>query len=260
MTQDLRHDGERRIINDHAALRVLLVQVVAARIERAHEVLAAYPVGLLDIAGDGVIHRRRRVAVVRGLLGLELLQELLVLLVILGDLAALHAFLELAAHALDGLPVRLLHGGVGRRARGVPCHVHAPLGKGSVRPVLTECREVPLAEAGIVLQDDLLQLGHWSIRRHRHDRNEFHFVVLRRRKAEVTAQDHEDALPLVADERTKLKQLRGFLQRFGQPLESLIRPLPRIRWESRDLAGIRAHLVDADPNCKAFNSLPFVMH
>ena len=157
--QDLRHDAERRVIHDHAALWVLLVLIVAARVERADELVTAQPVGLLHITDDGVIHRRRSVAVICGFLELELLEEFLVLFVLFRDLAARHAFLEFSLHALDFLLRRLAHGRIGRWPCGVPCHVDAPVAEVELGPVLAEHAQVPGAERAVVLEDDLLQLG-----------------------------------------------------------------------------------------------------
>ena len=76
---DLRQDAEGRIVDDDAAGLVLLLLVVAARIERPDEVLLVQPVLAGHPVGDGLVDLLRRVAVVGRVLRLELVQELLVL-------------------------------------------------------------------------------------------------------------------------------------------------------------------------------------
>ena len=77
---DLREDGEWRVVDYHAALRVLRVRVVAAREERAHDLRAVDAVAALGPRQDRLVHVRRRVSVVRGVARLELVDELVVLL------------------------------------------------------------------------------------------------------------------------------------------------------------------------------------
>ena len=79
--QDLRQDGKRRIVHDYLALAVFLVLIVSARIKRPHEVLPVQAEFLRHPAGYDVIHVLRRVTVVRGLFGFELLQEIVILFV-----------------------------------------------------------------------------------------------------------------------------------------------------------------------------------
>ena len=79
---DLRQDRKRRIVHDHAARLVLLGGVVAARIEWPNEPRALHVVPARYPVGYRVIYKLRRVAVVRCLFRLELLQELVILFVI----------------------------------------------------------------------------------------------------------------------------------------------------------------------------------
>ena len=79
---DLRQDRKRRIVHDHASRLVLLGGVVSARIEWPHEPRALHVVPARHPVGYRVIYELRRVAVVRCLFRLELLQELVILFVV----------------------------------------------------------------------------------------------------------------------------------------------------------------------------------
>ena len=75
--QDLAQDTERRIVNDDAAC-VVLGLVVAARIKRPAKGRPVQMVFLRDPGGHALVHRLRRVTVVRRFFWLELFDELLV--------------------------------------------------------------------------------------------------------------------------------------------------------------------------------------
>ena len=77
---DFGKNGERGIVNHDFALAIKLVNVVAARIERALKVLALDSVGVGHPVCDRVVDEFRREAVVRGLFRFELVHELLVFL------------------------------------------------------------------------------------------------------------------------------------------------------------------------------------
>ena len=79
--KDLRQNGERRIVHDHAALRILFFLVVAARVKRSDHLRGLHTVLIGHPFRHGLVDGLRRVAVVGRLLDLELLQELVVLLV-----------------------------------------------------------------------------------------------------------------------------------------------------------------------------------
>ena len=94
---DLRQDAEGRVIHDDAAGLVLLLLVVAARIERSDEVLPAESVLSGHPVGDGLVDLLRRVAVVGRVLCLELVQELLVLVfafLCFSDVAGVEPFVQ----------------------------------------------------------------------------------------------------------------------------------------------------------------------
>ena len=104
---DLGEDREGRVVYHHVGRFVLFPLVVALRDEGAHEVRLVQAVVLRHVVGHRLVDDRGRVAVVGGAFGLELSQELLILLVIFGKFARLHALLELPlpllvfAHAVD---------------------------------------------------------------------------------------------------------------------------------------------------------------
>ena len=77
---DLRQDGEGRVVHDDAVLRVLVVHEVAAGEERAHDLLPFQGAQRPHEAQDGVVHLLRGVAVVGGLLCLELVHEAVIVL------------------------------------------------------------------------------------------------------------------------------------------------------------------------------------
>ena len=80
----LRRDAERRVVEDQAPLGVYERLVVAAGVERAHYLRALRDAVLLqDPRLDGLVHLGRREAVVGGVLGLELVHELVVGVVLL---------------------------------------------------------------------------------------------------------------------------------------------------------------------------------
>ena len=79
--EDLCQNTERRVVNDDRVACVLLVLIVAARIKRAHEVVAFYVVLFDDPASDRVIYNIGRVTVIGRFLGLELLEEVVVFVV-----------------------------------------------------------------------------------------------------------------------------------------------------------------------------------
>ena len=76
---DLREDRKRRIINHHAALRVADLRVVSAGIEGPDDRRALEVVILHRPGSDGLVDVRGGVAVVGRQLGLELVDELVVL-------------------------------------------------------------------------------------------------------------------------------------------------------------------------------------
>ena len=84
---DPGEDGERRVVDHDAALRVLEGLVVAARPERPHDVRLLNAPSLSHVVEHDGVHLRRRVAVVRGPLRLELLDEALVVVEALPALA-----------------------------------------------------------------------------------------------------------------------------------------------------------------------------
>ena len=71
---------ERRVVHHAAAVRVVERLVIAARPERPHDVIVGDSPPVAHIAEHNVIDFGRRVAVVGGLLGLELLDEAVVIL------------------------------------------------------------------------------------------------------------------------------------------------------------------------------------
>ena len=83
--------------------------IVATRVERTHEVLAVEPVLVGYPVRHRLIDQLGRVAVVGGLLDLELLHKLLVLLILLADLTCCHALLKLLALSLDGFLIVLAY-------------------------------------------------------------------------------------------------------------------------------------------------------
>ena len=77
---DLRKDRKRRIVYDDIAGVILFLLVVPPRVKRPDEVLGIKLVGVRDPLFHGVVNFLRRVAVVRCMLRLELIQELLILI------------------------------------------------------------------------------------------------------------------------------------------------------------------------------------
>ena len=70
---DLRRDGKRRVVDDHAAVGVFLALVVAAGVERTDDARTLRQLVPLERPRlDGLEDVVRREAVVRGVLGLEL--------------------------------------------------------------------------------------------------------------------------------------------------------------------------------------------
>ena len=98
--QYLGHDRERWVIDYYRVLLVFLLLIVSARIERTDKVPAVEVVLLCHPVRHGFIDEFGRVAVIGGLLLLELLLEGLVLFVFLQILTVSHSFLELLALAL----------------------------------------------------------------------------------------------------------------------------------------------------------------
>ena len=95
VAEDLAEDGERRVVHDHAPGWVLVEPlVVTAGEERPHHFAPCHVPGLADEAEHRVVDGRGGVAVVRGELRLELLQELVV---------AFHAFAALAGECVGCL-------------------------------------------------------------------------------------------------------------------------------------------------------------
>ena len=78
---DLCEDRERRIVNDDVGRLVFLVFIIAAGIERPHEVLPVESEPFRDIVRDSVVHDVRRVAVVRCFRVVELVEKLIVFFV-----------------------------------------------------------------------------------------------------------------------------------------------------------------------------------
>ena len=77
---DFRQDGEGRVVHDDAVLRVLVVHEVTAREEGPHHFLPFQGPQRVHEGEDGVVHLSGGVAVVRGLLRLELAHEAVVVL------------------------------------------------------------------------------------------------------------------------------------------------------------------------------------
>ena len=76
---NLSEDGEGRVVEHYASLGVIKSLVVAAGIERAHDACGVEPVAPRRPVEHSAVNLRRRVAVVCRLLGLELLDETLVI-------------------------------------------------------------------------------------------------------------------------------------------------------------------------------------
>ena len=146
--QYLCEDGEGRVVDDDAALGVFLRLVVAARVEGAHEVLAADLVLVLDPLGHGLVHHGGRVAVVGRLLRLELVEKFEVVLVFAQVLTSRHALLELLLLA----PYLFVVGQLGR------CQLHPPrLGEVVAEGLLHLCEvEVDAFEGGHVVGESKL--------------------------------------------------------------------------------------------------------
>ena len=79
--QDLGEDAEGWVVNHHILRPILFGLIVSARIERTDEVLPVDLVLLGHPVRDSIVHDVRRVAVVGRLFGLELVQEVVVLVV-----------------------------------------------------------------------------------------------------------------------------------------------------------------------------------
>ena len=78
---DLREDGKRRVVDHHAALRVVLVLVVAARVKRAEDRSVFQAVVLHRPIPDRLVDVFRGVAVVRSQLPAELIHKGVVFLI-----------------------------------------------------------------------------------------------------------------------------------------------------------------------------------
>ena len=82
---DLRQDREGRVVDDNSAFRIGLVQIVPVRMKRAKKRGGAELVLFAHPFGDCFVDLRRRVAVVGGLLRLELLLEGLILRIVIEE-------------------------------------------------------------------------------------------------------------------------------------------------------------------------------
>ena len=79
---DLRQDRKRRIIKHDTSVRVVKRLVVSAWIKRAHDTARIDTILLARPVTDGIVDKRRRVAVVRRLFGLKFCDKIVILRIV----------------------------------------------------------------------------------------------------------------------------------------------------------------------------------
>ena len=195
-----------------------MLLVVAPRIERALEVFLLHPVLIRHPTGDGVVYDFGRVAVVGGLLRLELGEKFEVFLVVRQVFAVRHPLIELLPLPFDFVfvihPIALL-------LPPILGQVNAPIVQRVAVPLVGESVPVPVAEGAVRLRDVALHLlGCRALLQHLAGRHHVRHVP-QGLEAHV-AVDDDVALPQrVHQHRLQVHEFGVFLDALTQLLEAL---------------------------------------